>query len=1369
MNPFEEAAAELDAEYAKKGGTTPQSKYTTMEPIVDTGNPFEDAAREIDAEAGTGQQAATQRVQGAGTPDNPFQAVVQFGEMLQKARQVGQAGFRESALGHAVMNGNMTFEEAEAQIAADDDLAAASQDIEQYQKDSIAPWLTGVAVETAKALPMIEASLAPAAGGFAVAGGGTALTGIGAPVAIPVGLAAGAAATTAWATDFISGQEYMEMRRHGLSDDIAKPASAISGLVQGLLQTASLGSFGKLTVTAAKGQLATHAKTFAAAMPQVLSKVGSYAMQAGKFITEQEVIAEAQAATKLIVEAIAGTVGKTPGAVPTVEQAAKEFWQTFDVTLKSSIGMFGLGKVSGKTAALALKPILRKAVNTHLANQQQKINYAQTKFTKAQARQVASARLQAARAKQLSQPVKKPTKAQRKANQLTKRQLKANARHQERLVAEAEINKIFNAVSSKIFVHSADAQQTKALLEQMVRKSAKLTDAAKVKLLQRVMDLDTSTLQTVNALMDVGSDFIYDQRMAEQGAEVAAETKRLYALIKKGQPKENKAVMQQEAQASMQWYKEFFTPIKPEKRPPGSPRRGPGGLEAEIRKLGRERAEDYIARGYNQDIADVKNQIKAYEEGKISDYYKENADKQEKLRIATLAQKFWSGKMDAAAIKQLTDDIESQAETGRSKFQEQKYLQAESYLKDRDIVKAAVQGLKTVVPSKESAPPKRMTAIGKFLNELRRNGSALWDKLLQDTPLEERKPVINDILDFTEAENKEAEINIRASRKLHNLYASAVGSLREAKRLIHDGANSKQRIRIDYTDAVGLPTHEYHTVNELVYLSIAMEDSGAVPGLVKGNRYTLDGMVNGGVSTQEAIRNFLKQHESGKYDKLAGAIQEFYQWFAPQIANHYLKEYGVELEMHPDYSGRIMHRQLETFMDYADLLNNVQNMAAATLNPGSTKLRQNSSLPLKLYDPFDQVLRAHTEMAFWIAHSEQARRLQFIFSDTKQDGLRDIIGYKLGEEFNSLIDSRIAFQYHLKPGVIGIANDVYATIKGRMATGFLGARLDQGPKQWTGVLHALSTCNYKEFLDGLRASRDKKAVQEYLTHSALFKDRRDHLVNAIKDATGERNFVDAITGDRALEIKQFLLIPMHKWGDGVGASLAGFIEFNRARKAGASVEEAALAGDRLVDTTQSSSRASQKTPMEFNRNLLNLMLAFAKEGIQSMNRESSAYRDVAIHGDAAAIARAARVFVSIHAAQALFQSINVLPAWVLGTDEEKLDGWLRVSGAALGGSYAMVPLLGVDVGYGLVTGWQGRNEPRTIIGGLTADLTKGIKRFGKLAVKAAGGEPIEGEDWIKAFDSFASLASVGSGIPFWGLWSYTKLGSKAVNKAAGNE
>ncbi|MBX9687748.1 MAG: hypothetical protein K2X27_13665, partial [Candidatus Obscuribacterales bacterium] len=1146
-------------------------------------------------------------------------------------------------------------------------------------------------------------------------------------------------------------------RRRGLSDDVAKVAAPVSGFIQGMLQSVKVGSFGKLVSTTARNALATHANIIAKALPAVFPAIGRSVVEAGKFVGEQELISEASAMSNLIVEAIAGTVGNKPEAVPTLQEATQEFLQTFDKTLKGSLGLFAGGKLIGKSTGLAMKPLIKKAVDLHNKNQRAKLQ----KFVD-----------QAAAEAEEDQPdqsgsntpsAKKPSKtADEKAARLANKKAKRDA-------AEAEIRRIFEAAKSRFYIEIEETrlQETnriQRLLKRMVTNSTKLDDAMKVKLMSRIVEIDG-----VADLLREGERFIEERQTAEERNALNEAKDRLHKIIKRGQPKENKAVMLQEAQASLKWYQEFFTPPKPEKRAKGSPKRQPGELESEIAQAALAKATEYVDKGMAEEKAAMQEQLNQLSHGQLSEIFNQPGDLLEKRRIAMQAQQFWSGAIDADAIHRLADEIEQTVKDGKSQFQARKEAETAKLLQGRAVITKAVQGVKPVEPSTTPSKPKQMTGLGKVLHSVRRNASALWDKLLQDTPYDERKPIIDKYLDFTEVENKEAAINIRAAEKLHDLYAEAVGSMREANRLIRDGSIKGDRVELSYTGSDGVPTKEMHTLNELTYLHMALEDNHALPGLLHGNKYSLAGMIEGGISTQEAVREILESHEGGKYLKLAEAIKSFYQWFSPQIANHYLKEYGVELPMHPDYSGQVFHRHLERFKDAADLLESVNDFAQQTLAPGSTKLSKNSKLPLKLVDPFEQVQRHQTQMAFWIANSEKARLLSFIFSDSSKDGLKDIIEHKLSAEFNQLVDARIAFQFHLKSSIMDIADRVYAGIKGRMATGFLGARIDQAPKQWLGVLHALSTCNYAEFLDGLRGARDKERLQEYLRNSDLYKDRQSHILPTVLDATQERTFVDAVTGDRALAIKQFLLIPMHKWGDGVGAAIAGFIEFNRAKKAGASVREAALAGDRLVDTTQSSSRVSQKVPSEFKGGVGNLMLSFAKEGIQAMNRESGAIRDAFIHQDEAAYARLARVMISIHVAQALFQAINATPAFLVGDDKQKEDAALKILSAAIGGSYSTLPLIGVDVVFGALSGWKGHGEPRTIVGGLTADVTKFVKRFGTIAVKLAANDPISGEEWTRAFDSLAGVGSVATGIPFWGAWSYTKLGSKIVKKAAGAE
>ncbi len=1325
-NPFQDAADELDNQPSQPSAPVQQA-------TAGTGNPFQDAAMELE----TADPAKPEPVQGAGTPDNPFSGVITFAQKIQEAREVGQLGFKESALGHAVMDGRMSFEDAEKQINEDTKFAQLTGDLDAYEKESAIPWLTGITLSTAKQLPMIEESLKPLIGGAVVGGGAAAATGLGAPLAVPVGLATGTTAAAGWAMDFITGQEYLEMRRRGLSHEVAAVAAPLSGFVQGSLQGLKFGSVGKLATNAARNVLAQHAQAIA-----------HFIGEGAKFGLGQEIMAEAQTATKLLTQAIAGTVSKTPGAVPTMEEAVKEFTNTFNETLKGSIGLFVGGKVVGKASGLAFKTLLKKGVDAHLQKQQEKIQ----KLEEAQIPKEDSAQAPEANGESKTAIEKKRNAAMR----LAKRE-----------AAEREIHRIFAAVNSRFYSETAEtkiqeSKRVQRLLKRMVTNSDKLDAPMKSRLLGRIVEINS-----VKDLLREGESFIEDQRGREHANDLAAAKKRLAKVIESGQLHGKKAEMPPTVQASLKWYKEFFT--APE-IPKSESRRAAGETAKLAQEAALRKASEYVDRGIETERINMERQLEKLENNELSEIFNQPAEQAEKRRIAMQAMQYWSNALDAEKIQSLADQIETMVKTGKSEYFERKQAEQQKLENARAEILQGVQGNKPITPSLDEAGPKQLTDVGKLLNSLRRTSTSLWDKLLQDTPFEERGKLIDGTLDFTETENKESAINLKAAEKLTELYTKAVGSMREVNRLVRNGANKKERLELKYTDATGATGVELLTPNELAYLHLAFEDQGAVPGLVNGNKYTLKGMVeSGGTSTQEAVQQLLTDHEGGKYIKLAEAVRDFYRWFAPQIANHYLKEYGVELPMDPNYSGQIVHRQLERIKTAADLLQGVHDFAKQSLDPGSVKGRKNSSLPIKLVDPFHQVQSHRAEMAFWIANSEKARLLSYIFSDSTKDGLRDVIEHKLGKEYTGLIDGRIAFQFHLKTGIMDLADRSFQKLKGNMATGLLGARLDQAPKQWTSVLATLSTNNYGEFLDGLRKATNKKNLQEYLSASELYADRQDHILNELMEATKERTFIDAVgprvMKDRAPAIKTFFLTPMHKWGDGVAAALSGFIEFNRMRKGGASIEEAALAGDRLVDRTQSSSRASQKVPAEFKGGVANISLAFAKEGIQALNRESGAIRDWFIHKDEKSLARMARVILSIHVAQTLFQTINTAPSFLFGDEKEQEEARLRILSTAIGGSYSQLPLIGFDVIYGALSGFKGQQEPRTILGGLAGDSAKLIKRLWTITNKMATGEEIEGEDWVKAFKSIAGVASVATGLPFWGLFKYSELGVKATQKA----
>lgn len=1358
-DPIADLIMELDQ--SEPQASAPQA----MQVAEVTADPVDSMLAELEAGPVQGLQAQraefdnstpTDTVQGSGTPDDPFRAIVKFSEMIQKARKVGEAGFRESALGHAVKSGKLSLDQAEAQFDADGEIAAATGDIAAYEKESWNSWITGIptsiALGTVKQLPMLEESLKVSVAGFGIGGGATAATGVGTAVAIPVGSMVGVASAAAWQADFVSGQEYLQQRRRGIPHKEAAIASTISGMIQGALGGLQFGHAAKLPISSAKSVMTAHAQSLL-----------NFVTEGLKFTGVQLSLAEAQTAVKIIMQSLAGTVSKKPGAVPTVKEATEEFRATLEESLKSGVGLFLGGKVVGHAAGFTAKSFmkgLKKVGDTHLEKQAAKLEALKEAETAEAAKPDAE---QTAKKPADSPESAEPSKAAQEKTRQKAEKL------QKREAAEKEVKRIFDAAASLFRIESDETrlQETnriQRLLKRMVSNSDLLDDATKVKLLKRIVEIDGE-----KALLREGERFIEEQRGREHSNMILKAKVRLDKAIKAGQQKGKKAALPEAAQQSLKWYKEFFTEPKIKKEK-GGPKREPGEAQELARQAALKKATDYVEKGMQEEATLLEQQLDKLENNEVAEIFNQPAGLLEKRRIAMQAQRFWGGALDPKEIETLAGQVEEMVKTGKSEFLERKQTEASRLLDLRARIKDGVNGIKPVVPSVETSAPKEMTGFGKFLNSVRRNSSSLWDKLLQDTPAEAREKLIRDVLDLTAVENKEFDLNQKASEKLTELYEKATGSMREASKLIRDGSKN-ELFEIPYTDSDGKSQIlGRYSLNELAYLHMAMEDPGAVPGLVHGNKFTLEGMVEiGQTSTQEAIKRVLQERADGKYLKLAGAVRDFYRWFAPTIGNHYLQEYGVTLPMNDNYSGQIFHRHLERMKSATDILQDAHQFAQRSLDPGSVKERSNSRLPVKAVDPFQQVQRHRGDMNFWIANSKKARELSFIFSDSTKDGLRDVIQHKLGREFTSLIDSRIAFQFHLKPGIMDIADRPLQNVKNNLATGLLGARIDQAPKQWTSILGALSTNTYAEFVDGLRGATDKQRLQEYLSLSDVYKERQNSILPQILEATQDRSYTDAITGDRALAIKEFFLVPMAKWGDGVASAITGFIEFNRVRKAGGSIEEAVKAGDSLVDRSQSSSRQSQKVPAEFKGGLSNFSLSFAKQNIQFLNLESGAIRDALIHKDAKHLNRMARTIVGIHAAQALFQAINSTPAWVVGEDREKGDAAIRVLSATVFGSYTSLPLLGTDLFYGALSGWKGQQAPRTIIGGLTGDATKMIKRTWTIVDKLSQGEDIEGEYWVKSFQGLAGLASVATGIPFWGLFRNANFGREVIDKAQGKD
>lgn len=1339
-------------EYLSTLESEQQSGPTTVATRTDTGDPLGDYLNDLNDDK-IQLQAMTPEMDNS-TPDPPkqkhvYEGIIEFTQKFQQAREVGYMGLREAALGNQVKDGFMTLEEAERQIEEDDRLAELSGDLERYEKEAWDTWITGIPTSiglgTAQMLPMLEASLVPYGIGFGVGGGLTAATGVGSTVAVPVGAMTGTFSAAGWMTDVIVGQEYLDRRRKGMAHEPALAAASISGVIQGNFGALQIGHVAKVPITAAQGILKATAQNAA-----------QFMAEAAKFGGVQLGLAEAQTLTKLVTDAISGTVSNTPGVVPTVQQAWKEFERTFKATLTGSAGLFLGGKVIGAGAGLtakAFKKTVQQAHDTHMENQAKKLQAIEDQQAAADG---------------------KPTEAQapgspdapkpEKSKAAIEREQRAKVRLEKREAAEQEVKRIFSAAASLWRIESPETrlQETRRvqrLLKRMVSNSDLLDDKMKVTLLKRVVDIDGEA-----ALLRLGERFIEEQRGREYGNLKAAADKRLKDVINAGKKKGKKAPLPPDVQASMDWYREFFTEPKPEKRPKGEPKREAGAAKEESRLAALEKARRFVEKGADEEIQALAKNVQKVETGELAAIFDQPAEVAEKRRIAMEAQAYWSETMTPEAVHALADRIENMRKEGRSEFLENKKLEVQKLLEQRQKVKDAVQGVKPVDPSRESKPGREQTGIGKILNSMRRNESALWDKLLQDTKPDEREGIVSKILSLTETENKEFEIVRKSMEDLSERYIKAVGSLREARRLIRDAADENQRIGLTFTDVNGVPEKKYYTVSELVYMHMAMQDHSAVPGLVEGNKYTLDGMVEAGhTSTQEAVRSFLTEHEGGKYLELSKALMDHYKWFSPMVANHYLKEYGVTLPMEPNYSGKIHHRKLE-LIQASDVLETAHDFAQRSLDPGSVKVRKNSKLPIVLVDPFKQIQSHQSQMAFWMANSEKARQLSFIFSDSSENGLRDVIKYKLGHDMLNVVDGRLAFQFHLKPGIIDIADRPLQDIRNRFSISILGGiRPDQRIKQLTGVFAPLRSCTWAEWREGLvKSQTDKAMVEEYIQHSELTRERQGELAQDMLGAIKDRDFLARLTGDRDVEATKFFMRDM-KVGDGLGAKIGGFIEYHRMRKNGATPQEAALSADRLVNETMASSRPGQKTPNEMKKGQAALNAAFQKEGVQAFNRQAAAVRDAFIHhNDPATIRRAARIWFSVVAAQTMFETINNAPAFFVGDDDAKNQAYTRIGTTALFGGLTRIPGLGWDV----ATIVQGK-EPRTISGAIAGDAAKFLRKAGKHVREAAEGEDVEitGEDVWTTLKALALAQGWWTGIPLYPGFKYLELGGDIAEKA----
>lgn len=1367
--------------------TQPANNTAIQDTFQALGPPDQSVAPQSDAPAES--QAVSDAVKTLGPPqqaqmdtsapssaNNVRQGYLQeFSSKIQEAYNSSKVSqIRESTLGHAVSDGTMSLEDAQKKINDDEATKWQSEDVDQYEKKMWANWAIGlptsIGVETAKALPFFEQAAVPYAGGAAVGGGAALATGVGAPAALPVAALSGMATSAGWAINYLYGQEYLKRRMQGASDQEAKQWGYTSALGQGMLQALQVDNLAKVPINAARVPLEMAKPGLVKAFVNFSQKFlmqesgGQLTVQtatnalkgtAGNFVVKQTLLGEAQVAVDLMMSTLEGTIHKHPDMVSTVEEAVKEVQDTFKKTVASSIGLHAAGKLAGKPIGFSLKvfgKVLKRTNETHLQMQQAK--FAQIDQTPDE---------------QLSRSQLKG-KVERTERRRSKAQVRREARLEKRNAAENEVRRIFNAANSKFVIESDESftkekDRIQKVLKGLINKSDLLDDKTKAALLTRVPSIDST-----KDLLRMGEKFLDDTKTAEERTQLDKAKKDLQKAIDAGQPRTgNKAKLTPTVQASLQYYDEFFTPekLKGTKENPVT--------QDDIKAHMAKKAGDYIDAGFKGEVDKAKEAQANAMKGTISELFQQPAHPLEKLRIAQEAFMYWSGQMDTEAINRLADEVKETVDENRAQFLEDKEAQNKAFEQKRQKVLKGVQGKNEVIPStevKQGKIRKKEFAVKSIINALTKTNTALADELFQDTPPDERDQYVK-IIDQTNSENKQHTLDEKSAQKLQELLSDALDSdWEKAQRLVFEGSK-EELFSQSYTDIEGnAQILGRTTLNELLYLHLAIEDHSAIPGLVRGNKYTLAGMVEDGqLSTQEVVNHILEQRADGKYLDLGDAIRNFYQWYAPQIKNHYLKLYGVELPTHEDYSGKLQHTGTEVFGGMPDLLDTVTNYSKGMITPSSTITRSGSSLPVKLVNPFNQAVSHFRQFNFWIANSEQASELTYIFSDSSKNGLKDVIAYKLTPQFNNLIDGRLAYQYHLKPGIFDASDSALGQLTGNLATGILGADFTQPAKQLASTMLALTDVSVSEFMNGLANASNKEKLTGYLSRSEIYKARQGQIIPQVLEATNSSEYLNFTQKDSLQKFKEFNMIPMSKWGDGTASAITGYIGYEAALKQGASIEEAVLAGDRLVDKTQSSTRPSQRVPAEMKGGFGKTGMTFAKQGIQEFNLMASAGRDMLKHPSPKTYTKAAKMFLAGFTANAIYQAINSAPGWVLGNETEKEQSTKRWQQGTFSYPIGVLPL-GIGDAAGGVTAAideSGQSpEPTTIVGNITKSLAQTGYYTTKLVKEIGTGQDIEMKDVFHAFKAWSMVGSIASGIPFYRYFINAQFAGKVYNKATGN-
>lgn len=1210
-----------------------------------------------------------------------------------------------------------------------------------------------------------------------IGAGQGALTGPAAPEMMPVGAALGAMSgfkpgMFLTSSTTMAGDTYLTLRQKKIPHGPARNYAIGAGALMGIIESTELGLIFKLGKEAAKTYI--RSPGFKATVKNAIGTMAKTMVAEVGEETLQEMVS-------IATETLAGMTENVGSAIPTRQEMLKRIGDAAVTAAQASVGLGLIPHAAGISTAAARSgknvvkssqadiptsmTQLKTLMDTAVAEQNKPLNKSfdtgiqldvkaevapESKRTPQEKIEIAESKRKDADAEitrleeeidelesqfdQASDEDKPAIEAQLLQAQLEMRKARRDYRtavKQKKAgrfeFAKEQVNNIIAAANSRFVIEQDESPREQitrlqGIVKELVQQS-ELTAAQKSQFISSITQVKTAQagVKTPASILNSGPDIIRRiTKMMEKNDRDSAR-KQLDAVLKKTavRTKNKRKASRVDAvrQARLDLYAKYI-----------------GDQKA---------AQDAANNAIQQEIDEEKKIEEALAKGDLSIRPPKLTTGADKVAIANRV--LGVEEFDAQQLLDLAEDIENIYAGGRDEMLDRKEAETQRLFGERDTVSSAIDGVK---------PASDKDAIDNAVNFFKKLKRTFGDKLSTWNAItgmmfqHERNPekALN-ILDVSKEENREGVMLREALNKAVDFMTG--GNAKKMNAVMNRIAFGNKTEDIGNHVARPGEPHKPLVISRNQAIGLYMRKQDSRPQVIEGLRnsgftYKSD-VEQGEISTEELIDRYLSDEDK----QVAEGMLKFYEWFWPQVNNHYVKEYGTELKHVDKYTG---HVRRDVPVRGGSLFKmNVHD--AQSIIPSPTIETTNTTAPLVWTNPFSDLWNHAAEFVHWMAWSEKERQLSFILGDP---ALKKKIEQKYGKGFKNTVD--VTYQHLVgtraqqNAGRIKMLDDLRA----RLASSKLYGKFLSAPKQWTALLTFMDRIGPAQLAAGIANGMSNiNAVKAMLDKSDFYANRADSMFLELKDAADSDEW-KAYVKSPARGFIKLNSLPLEKWGDRPTVALGMYAVYKAKLAEGMSDADALHEAEKAANETQSSATPSQLTYGERQWGSLGRFLfLFARQNVQVAGSELNAIRrGISLGGKERT--KALKKILAFHTAQALFQLVASSPTLLFGDDDDREEQYYKVARAALLGPFIGMPVLVGAALDGLVTRiqdvlydrktrqWGFEFEPYKQAKLMFDFWTKDLPEF---AEKINEGEDISAADVLKFMDKGAGVVSGATGLP----------------------